>query len=113
MMREATVEPALPVVPAAPSAFSVVSYGPEPDARAVPGECAMHLRDPVNGVEWRIEASQAWTDTVTRGDTTVVRHTAIGDYVPALPRPYGMEPGQVVRIDCATYKLLGLTKPGG
>jgi hypothetical protein len=69
--------------------------------------------DPVNQVEWQIEAQQAWDSTEVRGDTTFVRHTVVGDYVPASLEAYGMAPGQIIRVDCAAYGVLGLAKSGG
>jgi hypothetical protein len=77
------------------------------------GDCAVLLLDLVNQVEWHIEAAQAWEESELRGDTTFVRHTVIGDYVPGDLARYGMQPGQVVRVDCAAYGVLGLSKSGG
>ena len=42
-----------------------------------------------------------------------VRHTMIGDYVPADLARYGMQRGQIIRVDCAAYGVLGLAKSGG
>lgn len=109
--REATLD--LPPVPNAPARLQVVSYGPEPDDRAELGRCAILLRDPVTLVDWHIDAAQSWEETERRGDTTFVRHTAIGDYIPADLGAYGMIPGQVIRVDCAVYGVLGLTHAGG
>ena len=107
----ATLE--LPPVPDGPSRLRVLQYGLEPGSRPRIGQCAVLVLDPVNHVSWRIEASQAWDSTEVRADTTFVRHTAIGDYVPARLEPYGMSPGQVIRVDCAAYGVLGLAKSGG
>lgn len=103
----------LPSVPGAPARLQVLQYGLEPGSGPVLGECAVRLLDPMNGVEWRIEASQAWEESERKGDTTFVRHTVIGDYVPGDLARYGMEKGQIVRVDCAAYGVLGLTKSGG
>ena len=103
----------LPTVPGAPARLQVLQYGLDPRTGPVMGECAVRLLDPMNRVEWRIEAAQAWEEPETRGDTTFVRHTVIGDYVPADLARYGMQKGQVVRVDCAAYGVLGLTKSGG
>lgn len=108
--REATLD--LPPVPNAPARLQVVAYGPEPDARAELGRCAIQLRDPVTLVDWHIDAAQAWEEPEQRGDTTFVHHTAIGDYIPADLGVYGMTPGQVIRVDCAAYGVLGLTQAG-
>ncbi len=103
----------LPPLPNSPSQLRVIQHGLEPGSRPRIGECAVLVLDPVNHVSWRIEASQTWESTETRADTAFVRHTAIGDYVPATLEPYGMSPGQVVRVDCAAYGVLGLAKSGG
>jgi hypothetical protein len=103
----------LPTVPGAPARLQVLQYGLDPGSGPVMGECAVRLLDPMNRVEWHIEAAQAWEEPETRGDTTFVHHTAIGDYVPADLARYGMQPGQVVRVDCAAYGVLGLAKSGG
>jgi len=107
----ATLE--LPPVPNAPSRVSVLRYGFEEGAGPEMGQCAALLLDGINHVEWNIEAQQTWEDSEVRGDTTFVHHTAIGDYVPASLGAYGMTPGQIVRVDCAAYGVLGLTKSGG
>ena len=103
----------LPSVAGAPARLRVLQYGLEPGAGPVMGECAVLLLDQANGVEWHIEAAQAWEESELRGDTTFVRHTVIGDYVPGDLARYGMQPGQVVRVDCAAYGVLGLAKSGG
>jgi hypothetical protein len=103
----------LPAVPGAPAQLQVLQYGLVPGSGPVTGECAVLLLDPVNRVEWQIEAAQAWEESETRGDTTFVRHTVIGDYVPADLALYGMHAGQVVRVDCAAYGVLGLAPSGG
>ena len=103
----------LPPVQGAPATLGVVTYGPEPDAGPAPGKCATRLRDRDKFVDWDIDAAQAWDSTEVRGDTTFVRHVAIGDYVPRIPGAYAMIPGQVARVDCATYTVLGLTTVGG
>lgn len=103
----------LPAVPGAPGRLQVLQYGLEPGSGPVMGECAIRLLDPMSRVEWHMEASQAWEESETRGDTTFVRHTMIGDYVPADLARYGMQRGQVVRVDCAAYGVLGLAKSGG
>lgn len=103
----------LPAVSGAPARLRVLQYGLEPGSGPVMGECAVLLLDQANGVEWHIEAAQAWEESELRGDTTFVRHTVIGDYVPGDLARYGMQPGQVVRVDCAAYGVLGLAKSGG
>jgi hypothetical protein len=103
----------LPPVLNAPARLQVLAYGLEPGAGPEMGECAVRLLDPVNRVEWHIEAAQAWEESEQRGDTTFVRHTAIGDYVPADLATYGMAAGQVIRVDCAAYGVLGLSRSGG
>lgn len=103
----------LPPVPNAPARLQVLSYGHEPDAGPEMGECAVRLRDATNQVDWFIDAAQAWESTEVRADTTFVRHTAIGDYIPGDLGVYGMEWGQVVRVDCAAYGVLGLSIQGG
>lgn len=107
----ATLE--LPAVPDAPSRLQVLQYGAEPGSGPELGECAYLVLDPANRVEWQIEASEAWESSEVRGDTTFVRHTVIGDYVPADLGLYGMQPGQVIKVDCAAYGVLGLAKSGG
>lgn len=106
-------ELALPPVRSAPARLQVLQYGLEPGSGPVMGECAVRLLDPVNRIVWRIEAAQAWEESEQKGDTLFVRHTVIGDYVPADLTRYGMEKGQVIRVDCAAYGVLGLTKSGG
>jgi hypothetical protein len=103
----------LPPVPGAPATLEVVLYGQEPEAGPQPGSCAIRLRDLDKYVDWDIDAAQAWDSTEVRGDTTFVRHLAIGDYVPRIPGAYAMTPGQVARVDCASYRILGLTRAGG
>jgi len=103
----------LPPVDGAPERLQVLQYGLEEGSGPVMGECAVLLLDPVNRVEWGIEAAQAWEESEQKGDTTFVRHTVIGDYVPADLARYGMEKGQVVRVDCAAYGVLGVAKSGG
>lgn len=103
----------LPPVLNAPARLQVLAYGLEPGAGLEMGECAVRLLDPVNRVEWHIEAAQAWEESEERADTTFVRHTAIGDYVPADLAAYGMTSGQVIRVDCAAYGVLGLARSGG
>jgi len=107
----ATLE--LAAVRNAPSRLQVLQYGLEEGSGPVMGECAVRLLDPVSRIVWRIEAAQAWEESEQKGDTTFVRHTVIGDYVPADLARYGMEKGQVIRVDCAAYGVLGLTKSGG
>ena len=103
----------LPPVPGAPGRLEVVSYGPEPGAGPEVGKCAVRLRDTNKQVDWDIDAAQAWETSETRGDTTFVRHVVIGDYVPRILGAYAMSPGQVARVDCAAYGVLGLTRAGG
>lgn len=103
----------LPPVPNAPARLQVVSYGPEPDARPELGSCAIRVRDPVNLVDWHIDASQAWERKVRKGDTTFVRHVVIGDYIPARRDVYGMTERQIIKVDCAAYGVLGLAIQGG
>ncbi|MDP2954907.1 MAG: hypothetical protein Q8N53_00685 [Longimicrobiales bacterium] len=103
----------LPPVLAAPARLQVTAYGLEPGAGPEMGECAVRLLDPVNRVEWHIEAAQAWEESEQRADTTFIRHTVIGDYVPADLATYGMSAGQVIRVDCAAYGVLGLARSGG
>lgn len=107
----ATLE--LPPVPNAPLRLQVVSYGLEEGAGPELGQCAVRLRDPVNQVDWFIDAAQTWEEPETRGDTMFVRHTTIGDYIPGDLATYGMTPGQVIRVDCAAYGVLGLANQGG
>jgi len=107
----ATLE--LPPVPNAPAQLRVLQYGLEPGSEPQTGQCAVLVTDPVHQVEWQIEAQQAWDSTEVRADTTFVRHTVIGDYVPASLETYGMSPGEIVRVDCAAYGVLGLAKSGG
>ncbi len=111
MAKAAELE--LPAVSGAPARLRVLQYGLEPGSGPVMGECAVLLLDQANGVEWHIEAAQAWEESELRGDTTFVRHTVIGDYVPGDLARYGMQPGQVVRVDCAAYGVLGLAPSGG
>lgn len=106
----ATLE--LPAVQNAPSRVRVLQHGVEPGSRPEPGRCAYLVLDSAHQVAWQIEASEAWEDTVARGDTTVVRHTAVGDYVPAYAAFYGLEPGQVIKVDCAAYGVLGSAQSG-
>jgi hypothetical protein len=103
----------LPLVPGAPGRLQVLQYGLEEGSGPVMGECAVRLLDPMNRVAWGIEAAQAWEEREQRGDTTFVRHIVIGDYVPDDLARYGMEKGQVVRVDCAAYGVLGLARSGG
>ncbi|GMV06216.1 MAG: hypothetical protein AMXMBFR53_24920 [Gemmatimonadota bacterium] len=103
----------LPPVPNAPLRLQVVAYGLEEGAGPELGQCAVRLRDPVNLVDWFIDAAQTWEEPETMGDTTYVRHTTIGDYIPGDLATYGMTPGQVVRVDCAAYGVLGLANQGG
>lgn len=103
----------LPAVSGAPARLQVLQYGLEPGSGPVMGECAVLLLDQANQVEWHIEAAQAWEESELRGDTTFVRHTVIGDYVPGDLARYGMQSGQVVRVDCAAYGVLGLSESGG
>lgn len=103
----------LPPVPNAPLRLQVVAYGEEEGAGPELGECAIRLRDPVNLVDWTIDAAQTWEEPETRGDTTFIRHTTIGDYIPADPETYAMAPGQIIRVDCTAYGVLGLANQGG
>lgn len=103
----------LPAVPNAPSHLEVLQYGVEPGAGPEAGRCAYLVVDPARRVQWRIEGYEAWEDTVSRGDTTFIRHKVIGDYVPAYPAFYGLQAGQVVKVDCAAYRVLGLARSGG
>ena len=103
----------LPPVRGAPARFEVLQYGLEEGSGPVMGECAVLLLDPVNHVVWQIEAAQAWEESEQKGDTTFVRHTVIGDYVPSDLARYGMAKGEVARVDCAAYGVLGVAKSGG
>jgi len=107
----ATLE--LPAVANAPSKVQVLQYGIEPGSGPEPGRCAYLVMDSVHQVAWQIEASEAWEDTVPRGDTVVVRHRAVGDYVPSYAAFYGLQSGQVVKVDCAAYGVLGVAQSGG
>jgi hypothetical protein len=107
----ATLE--LPAVPNAPSRLQVLQYGVEAGSESETGQCAYLVLDSLHHVEWRIEASEAWEDTVSRGDTLFIRHKVIGDYVPAYRTFYGMQPDQVIKVDCAAYGVLGLARSGG
>lgn len=107
----ATLE--LPPVTNAPARLRVIQYGLQPGSEPQTGQCAVLLLDPINRVEWQIEAQQAWDSTEVRGDTTFVHHTVIGDYVPGSLTTYEMTPGQIIRVDCAAYGVLGLARSGG
>lgn len=98
----------LPAVPNAPGRLEVMAYEPRPGAGPELGRCAPRLRDTVKAVDFRLDATQAWQDSETRGDTTFVRYRTIGDFIPVDLAAYEMVPGQVVRVDCATYRVLGL-----
>lgn len=99
----------LPAVPNAPGRLEVMAYELRPGAGPELGRCAPRLRDTAKAVDFHVNATQAWQDSETRGDTTFVRYFTIGDFIPADLGAYEMAPGQVVRVDCATYRVLGLT----
>jgi hypothetical protein len=70
--------------------------------------CALMLRDDRDGTRLQLMRSQSTTGTSQHGDTTVTRYGATGDYAVSPSGKYGVAPTQWLRVECGTWRGLGI-----
>ncbi|HEX6559784.1 MAG TPA: hypothetical protein VF021_09990 [Longimicrobiales bacterium] len=71
------------------------------------GACAPHLRDTALNIDLLLIASFSNTSVTTSGDTVFTYRTTYGDYAPRTRRVYGLNDGEVVRVDCSRDRPVG------
>lgn len=111
--RRGSDRPASGMAPATglPASFTPVEWAPPPAAApgtAQPERCALVLRDERDGTRLQLMRSASTAGRSQRGDTTVTTYGATGDYAIAPTGRYGAKPGQWLRVECGTWRGLGL-----
>lgn len=76
------------------------------------GDCAPHLRDSAQNIDFRLIASFTASSVTTSGDTVFTYKTTYGDYRPETKRAYGLAEGEVVRVDCSRNRPVGKARLG-
>ena len=100
--------------PGLPTSFTPIAWAPSAQSPtgAAPsgaaGECAIRLRDERTGAVLTLMRSELRTETSTRGDTVMTVYRSHGDYSVEPAGTYGVREGQRLRVECGTWKGIGV-----
>ena len=74
--------------------------------------CALRLRDTQTGKEYAIQRSHKIDGAAPGSGSEPTRATEYGDYLQYQPGTRPIHPTHLVRIECSTWKVLGIVRAG-